>query len=62
MCIDAMENWFRPGRLIHANTHVASDRSASGGELRLDLGVGAGDDPERLASSVVCSSGILLKL
>jgi hypothetical protein len=28
MCIDAMENWFQAGRLIHANTHVASDRSA----------------------------------
>jgi hypothetical protein len=37
MCIDAMENWFQAGRLIHANTHVATDRSASGGELRLDL-------------------------
>jgi hypothetical protein len=62
MCVDAMENWFQPGRSDPGEYTRRQSSICFGGELRLDVGVGAADGPERLASSVVCSIGILLKL
>src|SRR3954453_22676887 len=44
---------------VHLVAYVPCSSMCIDAMERLDLGVGAGDHPERLASSVVCSSGIL---